>query len=107
MDLRGWEWHYVHRLCHSQSITLGDYANQVSTLQTFSTELVVAVFSPDGRRVLTASRDKTTQQWDATTGDKLFTLKGHTAHVTLASFSPDSRYVVTASGDYTVRVWNV
>ncbi len=64
-----------------------------------------AAFSPDGRRVLTASRDKSARIWDSTTGENLRTLL-HDDEVRAASFSRDGRWVVTASDDKTVRVWD-
>ena len=46
------------------------------------TDWVLGVaFSPDGRRVLTASRDKTARLWQADTGKLLTTFQGHTGQV--------------------------
>ena len=65
-----------------------------------------ASFAPDGRRIVTASEDKTARVWDAENGDQLATLRGHTEGVRVASFSPDGRQVITASTDKTARLWN-
>lgn len=66
-----------------------------------------AIFSHDGKYVLTASGDNTAQLWDPTTGKNLFILRGHTALVENMAFSSDSRYIVTASYDKTSRIWEV
>jgi eukaryotic-like serine/threonine-protein kinase len=65
-----------------------------------------AAFSPDGRRVVTASQDKTARIWDAGTGSEVAQLQGHTDRVGGAAFSPDGRRIVTASADRTVRIWD-
>jgi WD40 repeat protein/class 3 adenylate cyclase len=64
-----------------------------------------ASFSPDGRSVVTASRDHTAQVWDASTGRPITTLQ-HGHIVTHAAFSPDGEQVLTASFDRTAQLWN-
>ena len=63
-------------------------------------------FSPDGRRIVTTSWDKTAIVWDAETGERLRVLQGHNGWVYSAAFSPDSRWIVTASSDNTAIVWD-
>jgi WD40 repeat protein/serine/threonine protein kinase/tetratricopeptide (TPR) repeat protein len=62
-----------------------------------------AAFSPDGRRVLTASRESgkagEARLWDAATGQPATPAMKHQGPVYLATFSPDSRRVLTASGE--------
>jgi hypothetical protein len=60
-----------------------------------------AAFSPNGRRIVTASFDKTARVWDATSGQQLLVLRGHTGEVLSAAFSPDGGRIVTASNDKT------
>ena len=63
-------------------------------------------FSPDGKKILTASFDNTAKLWDAATGKLLLDLKGHTSAVSSATFSPDGKKIITTSWDSTFRVWD-
>jgi hypothetical protein len=63
-------------------------------------EIVFSVaFSPDGKRIVTASADNTARLWDIETGKQISEpLKGHEGgYVTSAAFSPDGTRIVTAS----------
>jgi hypothetical protein len=59
-----------------------------------------AVFSRDGRFVITAHDDQTARVWDAATGSEVHVLR-HNAGVQFAIMTPDSRHVATASGTLT------
>jgi WD40 repeat protein len=72
-----------------------------------SAALITALaISPDGRRVLTASEDKTARLLDLESAKPLGTFRGHTDLLYSAQFSPDGRLLVTASRDDTARLWD-
>ncbi len=65
-----------------------------------------ASFSPDARRVLTASLDNTVKIWDVKTGKLLLTIDGNKQSVTYAKFSPDGSKIITSSNDNTIKTWD-
>lgn len=66
-----------------------------------------ARFSPDGKRIVTGSWDKTARIWDAEKAVSELRLEGgHRQYVNDAAFSPDGLRVVTAGDDRTACVWD-
>ncbi len=67
-------------------------------------------FSPDGKRIATASAAGSASVWDVQSGKILHILEGNTGHVYIlgfnVAFSPDGKRIVTASIDETTRVWD-
>lgn len=72
-------------------------------------------FSPDERRIVTGSTNRTTTIWDAKSGDELYTLRYETTKKDdqfgdLASdsstFSPDGQKVIVGGTDGWIRVYN-
>lgn len=71
--------------------------------------LALAVFSPDGKRVVqmntTAPKGPSYPRvWDAATGEVLLTLPPHWLGVRTAAWSPDGTRVATGGGDLTVQI---
>ena len=91
---RGWEWYYLHRLCHMDLLTIEAHPGPVYDL----------AFSPDGRRIASGAWDGTVGVWDAANGKAILTLRGHSLPVRHVAFSPDGRRIGSFSGDQTVRL---
>ena len=53
-------------------------------------------WSPDGKRIASASKDKTVQVWDATNGNNIYTYLGHSAVVDSVAWSPDGKRIASA-----------
>jgi WD40 repeat protein len=66
-----------------------------------------AVFSPDSKRIVSASFDNTARLWNTADGHLLAVYAGDTNWVITAGFSPDSKRVVTASLDGTAKIYLV
>ena len=70
-----------------------------------------AIFSPDGRQILTASDDGTARLWDAQTGKSLGEPMRHDEPVTNVIFSPDGTRAATVGcskpPNKNVRLWNL
>jgi WD40 repeat protein/transcriptional regulator with XRE-family HTH domain len=66
----------------------------------------VAVYSPDGKRIVTAGEDGKVIFWDAESGENILTLSGHEGPVNEVIFTSDGKRVATSSNDGTARLWD-
>jgi WD40 repeat protein len=70
---------------------------EVAILKGHQDRVVSAAFSPNGRRIVTASWDRTARVWEAATGKPIAVLAGHESSLEFACFSPDGRRVLTVA----------
>lgn len=61
-------------------------------------------FSPDGKSVVSASKDNTVKIWDVNTGRCRLTITGKSDFHTSASYSPDGKYLALASRDNFIHI---
>lgn len=64
-------------------------------------------FGPDGRWLVTASRDGDARVFETGTGSQIRVLSAHTGPVHDVVFTADGRNVLTAGEDGVIRVWDV
>jgi len=77
----------------------------IRSMSDFTRVVNSVAFSPDGRTLLTGSKDQTANLWSISSGTLLCTFSGHAAEVLDVAFSPNGSAILTASMDGTARLW--
>jgi eukaryotic-like serine/threonine-protein kinase len=95
-DLRGWEWHYLMRLCKSEPVILRD-----------STAVFGVALSPDGKRIASAGKDGTVKIWDTKTSRVILKFTAHEKWACGVAFHPDGRHLASTGADRLVKVWDL
>ena len=71
-----------------------------------STDARSAVFSPDGKRLLTAGGDKRVKLWDIASGKIIHSWKLDSDEVGAALFTPDGKKAIAGGEEYALRIWD-
>jgi WD40 repeat protein/serine/threonine protein kinase len=100
---RGWEWHYLKRLCQTDLFAISGHSSEARAL----------AYSPDGQllasgsgRWLAGQDNGELKIWDAHTGKELHTLLQDTSTIFGVAFSPDGQLLASGGRDGKIFLWN-
>ncbi|MFK5921605.1 MAG: hypothetical protein QM496_05455 [Verrucomicrobiota bacterium] len=68
--------------------------------------IAAIAFSPDDRKIATASTDRFVKTFDPGTLEFIRGYEGHTSHVLAVDWSPDGRFLASGSADKQVKIWD-
>ena len=78
---------------------------ETAVLRGHKTDVNDASFSPDGKRIVTTSKDQTVRLWDAESGAEIVVLADDVSDVRSAAFTPDGLRIFSWGGPY-ANIWS-
>ncbi len=82
-------------------------AQEVQRLEGHTGPVMAVAYSPDGRRLVSASHDGTLRLWDVGSGQTIRVFRGHTDKVHSVVLSADGKQALSGARDKTLRLWDV
>ena len=92
--------------CYIWKYSAGSFVPHDS-VQAHERYITKCLLSPNGKRLATASAEKTAKIWEMEELKLEQTLTGHTEWVWDCAFTADSAYIITASSDMVPRLWDI
>ncbi|MFC1764087.1 protein kinase [Planctomycetota bacterium] len=87
-----------------KTLKLWDAKNYTELMTFRGHEITYAVFSPEGKRVVSAGEN--VKVWDVETGTELMTLDSGDDWVSCVSINPSGKNIVSGYGDGTIIIWD-
>ena len=79
----------------------------ISTLKGHTAVVNSLAFSPDGKKLVSGSSDRTINLWELTNQRRLYIFFGAQDGISAVSFSPDSKQITASSFDRSITSWKV
>ncbi|KAF7971792.1 hypothetical protein HWV62_19925 [Athelia sp. TMB] len=92
---------------HLKAGKLDRWSAMLKTFEGHTNAVWAVAYSPDGKRIASASADRTIWVRDTETGEAVGApFKGHTAAIWSIAYSPSGHRIVSGSEDGTMRMWD-
>ncbi len=72
-----------------------------------SDDVNAVAITPDGKYIVSGSKDKNIKLWDIKTGKEIRTFTGHTHSIYSITVTSNSKYILSGSGDGTIKLWSI
>ncbi|MBE2206781.1 MAG: caspase family protein [Saprospiraceae bacterium] len=91
--------HHLGQYCYHPAQIDGSMLNGMYLFpQGHRAEVWSVCYSPDGKKIVSGSSDKTMKEWSVDSGECLQTFTGHSGIITSVCYSPDGKRILSGSG---------
>ena len=90
---------------HSFLLEAQNSSSLIVTLKDHTDQVHSVAFSPDGKKIISGSKDETIKIWDFKTLNVLTSLKRHYATIYALEYSEDGKYFFSG-GDKSINMWD-